>query len=470
MATRPILLSAIFAAILTGFSTFASFTKAAEEQPQVENAKFQFAGVINTDAVMLRSGPGENYYITTRLAKGTPITVVGIKFDWLKVIPPESSFSVVAKNLVTRDGASNIGHINADNVNIRAGSSVVPLKVTVQCKLPKGSAVEIIKEDDAYYQIKPPADAFLYVNQKFVDPLKQMAAAAPTRAIEKPIEKIEKKTDDSNIELVKTTEKPLDQSATESLANTVVPIEVAKIPPATQPISTQAEFDRLESEFSAMAGKPLDQQPIARLLAGYEGVLKDDHLPISIRRVATAKAASLRVKSHAQAELLALRKEQQDTDSKLTAMRTERDEIQQRLADKVIAYTAVGTLQPSTLQVGGSGTLYRLTDPASGRTLCYVRSNDARFGTFLEKFVGIKGELVSEPQLSVKALIATDVASVDPAEVTRKVSAQIIPPSLLTARSAQAGPAVPDAPTKAAQVGPAVPDTSAGAASTGENQ
>src|ERR1051325_3928351 len=155
MATRPILLSAIFTAIFTAGSAFA-----AEGQPQVENAKFQFAGVINSDAVMLRSGPGENYYITSKLNKGAPITVVGIKFDWLKVVPPEGSFSVVAKNLVTREGTSNTGMINADNVNIRAGSSVVPLKVTVQCKLPKGTAVEIVGEDDAYYQIKPPAEAY----------------------------------------------------------------------------------------------------------------------------------------------------------------------------------------------------------------------------------------------------------------------------------------------------------------------
>jgi hypothetical protein len=212
-----------------------------------------------------------------------------------------------------------------------------------------------------------------------------------------------------------------------------------------------------------MAGKPLDELPIPKLLAGYEGLLKDTHLPFAMRRVAMAKAASLRVKANAQSELVALRKGQHETDSKIAALRGERDEIQQRLADKIIAYTAVGNLQPSTLQLG-SATLYRLTDPANGRTLCYVRSNDAKLGTFLEKFVGIKGELVSEPQLSVKALIATDVAAVDPAEVTRKVSAQIIPPSLLTARpGATVGPAVPDTsggagPTKAAQ------------ASTGENQ
>src|SRR4051812_12026424 len=198
MATRPILLSAIFAAIFTGFSTFASLAKSAEEQPQVENAKFQFAGVTNADSVMVRSGPSDNYYITTKLPKGTPVTVVGIKFDWLKIAPPEGSFSVVAKNFVTRDGTATTGVINADNVNIRAGSSVVPLKITVQCKLAKGSPIEIVGEDDAYYQIKPPAEAYLYVSQKFVDPLKQVAAAAPTKPLIKAIEKKEeKKTDDS---------------------------------------------------------------------------------------------------------------------------------------------------------------------------------------------------------------------------------------------------------------------------------
>jgi len=140
MATRPTLLSVLFTAIFT-----TGFAYAAEDQPpQVENAKFNFAGVVNADSVLVRSGPSDNYYITGKLAKGTPITVVGIKFEWLKIVPPEGSFSVVAKNLVTRDANATTGRINADNVNIRAGSSVVPLKITVQCKLPKGADVTIV--------------------------------------------------------------------------------------------------------------------------------------------------------------------------------------------------------------------------------------------------------------------------------------------------------------------------------------
>jgi SH3-like domain-containing protein len=434
MATRPTLLSTLL--ISTFFA--AAPALAADEQPQVENAKFKFSGLINASAVVVHSGPAESYYITGRLDKGAPVTVVGIRYEWLKIVPPEGSFSVVAKNLVTRDGApgGNTGRINSDNVNVRAGSNVVPLKITVQCKLPKGAQVEIVGEDEAYYQIKPPADAYLYVHQKFVDPVKQVAVApAPVKPAPLPIEKkTEIKPDDEKIELVQNPPRPLEQAQNESLANPITPIEVPKpLSPTTRPISIQAEFDRLESEFSAMAGRSLDELPIPALLAGYEGLLKDDHLPITMRRVAQAKAASLRVKAHARNELLALRKGQQESESALAALRGERTEIQARLTDQMISYTALGTLKPSTVQ-NGFPTLYRLTDPASGRTLCYVRSSDAKFGAFLEKFVGIKGDLVSDPQLSVKALLANDIAAVDPAEVTRKVSAQIIPPSLLTAR------------------------------------
>jgi len=422
MATRPTLLSVLFTAALFFIG---GQIRAEELPPQVENSKFQFSGQINANAVLIRSGPSDNYYITTKLDKGTPVTVVGIKFEWLKIVPPEGSFSVVAKNLVTRDEGpgKNTGRINGENVNVRAGSSVVPLKVTVQCKLARGAEVTILGEDDAYFHIKPPPDAYLYVHQKFVEPVKQVAAATPPKPA-KPIEKpIEKPADENNIEIAKLPEKPI-----ESLSNQIIAI---KPPPTTQPIAIQAEFDRLESEFAATAGKGLEDMPIPQLLAGYEGLLKDDHLPGTMRRVATAKAASLKVKSKAREELIASRKNVQDSDSKIAALRGEREGIQLRLADQIIAYTAVGQLQASTLQVGAQ-TLYRLTDPANGRTLCYVRSNDAKFGTFLEKFVGVKGELVSETQLTVKALLATDIAAVDPSEVSRKISAQIIPPSLLT--------------------------------------
>src|SRR5208283_4996435 len=112
--------------------------------PEVANSKFQINGVINVDSVYIRSGPGEGYYPTQELSKGAAVTVVGIKFDWLKILPPEGSFSYVNAAFVDHTGDSAIGKINRNNVNVRAGSLTNAMKTTVQTHLDAGVQVEII--------------------------------------------------------------------------------------------------------------------------------------------------------------------------------------------------------------------------------------------------------------------------------------------------------------------------------------
>jgi uncharacterized protein YgiM (DUF1202 family) len=102
--------------------------------PEVQNSRFQFTGEVNSNTVYVRSGPAENYYPTAKLDKGAQVTVVGIKGDWLKIVPPAGSFSVVAKAYVKqKEGSANVGIVDVETLNVRAGSTVSPLKVTVQC-------------------------------------------------------------------------------------------------------------------------------------------------------------------------------------------------------------------------------------------------------------------------------------------------------------------------------------------------
>ena len=54
----------------------------------------------------------------------------------------------------------------------------------------------------------------------------------------------------------------------------------------------------------------------------------------------------------------------------------------------VKVYTAVGTLRTSSIQQGGQ-IMYRLTDPQTGRTVCYLRSDDPKYGTLLSQFIGV---------------------------------------------------------------------------------
>jgi hypothetical protein len=112
------------------------------------------------------------------------------------------------------------------------------------------------------------------------------------------------------------------------------------------------------------------------------------------------------------------------------ALVAERQEIEDRIKKNDIqVYAAVGTLRPSSLQIG-QGVLYRLTDPASGRTVCYLRSNDSKYGQYLNQFIGIRGNITSDPQLKSMVENPVDVQLVDATKVNQSIAAQIVPPSL----------------------------------------
>src|SRR5260221_13748453 len=137
---------------------------------EVENSKFSTSGVIMSNAVFVRCGPGDNYYPTLKLDKGAKVKVVGAKFDWLKVVPPDGSFCYVARLYVDRHGDGKVGRVNKDSINVRAGSSLSALKIGILCELNQGEDVEILGEEQEYFRIKPPAKAYPYRNKKYVEP------------------------------------------------------------------------------------------------------------------------------------------------------------------------------------------------------------------------------------------------------------------------------------------------------------
>src|SRR5450432_2710295 len=126
--------------------------------PDVENSKFQIAGTVNSTAYV-RSGASENDYPTMKLDKGADVTVVGERFNWLKIQPPPGSFCYVAKAYVNRAGNGSIGIVTS-TLYVRVGSDVNPLKTKVATKLEPNERVEIIGEQDEYFKIKPPAGVY----------------------------------------------------------------------------------------------------------------------------------------------------------------------------------------------------------------------------------------------------------------------------------------------------------------------
>ena len=433
-------------------------------QPDVQNSKVQAVGEINSNAVYVRCGPGENYYPTMKLDKGDRVTVVGMRFDWLKIQPPPKSFSYVAQAFVEKFGDGTRGKVTEgkDALNVRAGSELNDIKAIVQTQLHGGDEVQIIGVKDEYYMIKPPAGAYLYVKKDFVSVVKaEPAVAEASKApapqanpqarpsdsdgsahsggsfADEPAKPAEGATAEASGQAVPTTAPSENGEATAAAPTTQGSgqgIEVAAAP-STRPSAPAPEvvFDKLEGDFLATAKQPLDQQPVAELLKSYQELSKDEKLPESMRRITDYRVATLQARVQAQQELAAVRKQQEEMAQRRMAMKAEQDELIARIkATEVKVFAAVGTLQTSSLQLGG-GTLYRLTDPANGRTLVYVRTSDAKYAGYLGKFIGLRGEVTRDMQNNLRFVSPTEVETVDPGQVNSRVTAAISPPSLLRA-------------------------------------
>src|SRR5882672_1115196 len=113
---------------------FARAQDPATAAPEIDNSKFQFEGRVNSNSVYIRSGASENDYPTMKLDSGATVTVVGIKFDWLKVAPPEGSFCYVAKAYVEKRGDGTVGRVTS-TLNVRVGSALNAMKTKVSAKL-----------------------------------------------------------------------------------------------------------------------------------------------------------------------------------------------------------------------------------------------------------------------------------------------------------------------------------------------
>jgi len=424
--------------------------------PAVENSKYQVQGVINGGPVNVRSGPGEGYYATQLMDKGASVTVVGIKFDWLKIVPPDGSFSYVGSVFVDRSADGTTGKINRNDVNIRAGSQVNASKTTVQTRLGIGDTVQILGKEDEYLKIKPPAGAYLYVNKQFVDIVKAQPGGAGLSADSQTTTPsgASNSNNGAPAELPKTNgpsiETP-DVITTAAPAATTMPTTAPSqtaMAPTTQPAVAAAPpaptgeelFGKYEQEFTELSKKPLAEQSLGDLTAKYQTIAKAPDLSDELKRVVQLRIATLNGRAQSQTRLIEARKIEKEAAQKQLVLQAEQQELAERLKQtEVDIFAAVGTLQPSSLQVGG-GTLYRLTDPDTGRTMIYVRSTDGKIADLMGKFVGVKGQTATDSQLNLRVIAPTDIEPVDPAKVNGSVAAEIIPPSLL-ARQASASSA-----------------------------
>jgi hypothetical protein len=159
---------------------------------------FPYEAVVAGDDVTARSGPGKNYYATSKLDRGMQVTVH--RHDpggWFMISPPPGSVSWIEASLVERQGNRGIVNVPTDEQG-RPGQAIVRIGSTLSDdhgytgrRLSTGDEVEIIGEQTLampqgpvrMLQIAPPLREYRWVKGDFIVPadaaLRQHADSDP---------------------------------------------------------------------------------------------------------------------------------------------------------------------------------------------------------------------------------------------------------------------------------------------------
>jgi hypothetical protein len=320
----------------------------------------------------------------------------------------------------------------------KVGSSLNQLKTAPMGKVDESQDVEIVGEQDEYYKIKPPAGTYLYVNESFVDPLKALPTV-PERKEKEQAPPIIAHNNNSGPKIL-TPPHPAAQAVAPNeevpagavKTETPQPSQTPEAPPTEVATAASETFGKLEADFKLASEKSITDQPVEGLLTGYTDLLKQEGLSSQTRKIAEVRVSTLKLRTEAKAEFIAAREEQRLAADRQKALVAEKEEITERIKEKEVTfYAAVGTLRASSIQ-RGDGTLFRLTDPATGRTIAYLRTMDAKFASMMGQFVGVKGIVTTDTALNMKIIDQPlGIEGVDPAKVNNSIAAQIIPPSLV---------------------------------------
>jgi len=131
---------------------------------QNDKQNFPYTGIVTENDVNLRSGPGLNFEILKKVGKDDLVLVNEEAYGWCKVkLPAKSSAYIHREYLMLSNRLA--GKVTADKVNIRAGANTT---FNVIGQLNKDDFVEIIAEENDWYQIYPRDNCFAWIHKDFV--------------------------------------------------------------------------------------------------------------------------------------------------------------------------------------------------------------------------------------------------------------------------------------------------------------
>ena len=136
---------------------------------------FPYKAYIAADDVYVRSGPGKDYYPTSKLKAGEVVEVY--RHDpggWCAIRPPKDSYTWVSAKFL-KPTSKGLAEVSSPNVAARVGSQFSDIRDVIQVRLHQGEAVELLEpaanaaDGQAWVKIAPPSGEFRWVYAKYLD-------------------------------------------------------------------------------------------------------------------------------------------------------------------------------------------------------------------------------------------------------------------------------------------------------------
>jgi uncharacterized protein YgiM (DUF1202 family) len=385
------------------------------ELPPVTQA---FVAAVGDNKVNVRSGPGTAYYEMGQLAKGDLVYVVGTSKDWYKILPPNGTFCMIAKEFVDADAAASTGTVKGDYINVRAGTAVYKTRdpSAVLAVVRKGTRVRILGSTDQYYQIAPPEQAYVYVSSQFIKAApgteyKVAELKLPNGAQSPFAHTVDAPTAPPSIAALPTampgsTPGPvagatIDIPSTAGAGGVETPGMAAAAPGADVPTVTPAvtfsaeaksKFNDVNARYLQDSKKQLADQDVAGFTKEFQDILAIPNVSPTIQQSAQANLKAL----ERTASLQRLMKEQAAS-AEMTKQQTDALRKQLEASQKLIdsskenqPFINEGVLKSSTVVAGK----YALVNPQTGRTVAYIdpANSSVDMSIFMNHYIGVRGE------------------------------------------------------------------------------
>lgn len=395
-----------------------------------------FTGVVIQNQTDVRAGAADRYYRVGELNKGQLVQVDEVIAGWNKIVPPEGFHSYISKAFVDAKGDGSTGVVNSDRSKVYAADINGPAgSYRVQAILNAGDGVQIVAEEGSHYKIVAPNNAYVYLppgsvrralametapaepaepEPAEVEPVEQPKPAEPKpepkpepvlivpvdpEPAPKPVVEVPAEPEPQPEPIITELNPPapaepelvVDDSSEQALNNMLGGEPKTGEP---TPIADGASLADLEKHYKATKDLPVEEKPLTELIAGYEALQAAGELSPANEVLVKNRLAVLRHDLNIAEGLAAIAKasepapepETPDTDP--------------------VTYDAVGRLLASSVYDGKTlPRMYRLTDPATGRAVAYIRA-DGPVSTVghLGRLVGVVGKAAYDPNLKLKVI------------------------------------------------------------------